>query len=64
MVWESWQTGNNIFTIPGHLSVETEEMNRDGIAPFGDVDKEHAHNHGLSGPDIKISGSRGAVSGL
>lgn len=54
----------NTFTIPSHLSVETEETNRDGIAPCGDVDKEHTHNPGSLGPDTKSGESRGAVSGL
>lgn len=64
LVWGSQQTGNKTFTIPKHLSVESEETNRDGIAPFGDVDEEHTHNPGLLGVDTKTSGSRGAVSGL
>lgn len=64
MVWESQQTGNNTFTIPIHLIVDTEETNRDGISPFGDVDKEHACNSGLLGQHTKNSGSRGVVSDL
>jgi len=34
-------TGNNTFTTWNHPGVEAEEINWDGIAPFGDVDKEY-----------------------
>lgn len=53
-MWESQQTGKNTYTIPSHLSVGNEETNRDGIALFGDVHKEHIHNSGMLEPDGKI----------